>query len=201
MLVPAGPEVPMATPTLPVMRAQPSATCVPPSSWRTIRCSICRTAPSPCRAAGSPRPGSRRRCRRPRDFRTSTTASMTGISASSGPSRDRFSMTLQQRGVVERSVALCPAGRDELGDQAGDRQRDAGLAGRGERDAHVLVVQVDRGSPAGTRARSSMSRLQVQDPVGRQAAGEHVEAGLRRRPRTPPAARSPRRPGRRCRRP
>ena len=32
MLVPAGPEVPMATPTFPVMRAQPSAIWVAPSS-------------------------------------------------------------------------------------------------------------------------------------------------------------------------
>ena len=38
MLVPAGPEVPMATPTLPVIRAQPSAMWVAPSSWRTVRC-------------------------------------------------------------------------------------------------------------------------------------------------------------------
>ena len=40
MLVPAGPEVPMATPTLPVVRDQPSAMCVAPSSWRTVRCSM-----------------------------------------------------------------------------------------------------------------------------------------------------------------
>jgi hypothetical protein len=38
MLVPAGPEVPIDTPTLPVARAHPSAACVPPSSWRTVRC-------------------------------------------------------------------------------------------------------------------------------------------------------------------
>ncbi len=46
MLVPAGPEVPMQTPTLPVTRAQPSAACVPPSSWRTVtlRMSLCWSA-------------------------------------------------------------------------------------------------------------------------------------------------------------
>ncbi len=38
MLVPAGPDVPIVTPTLPVARAQPSAEWVPPSSWRTVRC-------------------------------------------------------------------------------------------------------------------------------------------------------------------
>jgi hypothetical protein len=37
MLVPAGPDVPIDTPTFPVARAQPSAACVPPSSWRTVR--------------------------------------------------------------------------------------------------------------------------------------------------------------------
>ncbi len=38
MLVPAGPEVPMQTPTFPVTRAQPSAAWVPPSSCRTVMC-------------------------------------------------------------------------------------------------------------------------------------------------------------------
>ena len=37
MLVPAGPEVPMQMPGSPVMRAQPSAAWVPPSSCRTLR--------------------------------------------------------------------------------------------------------------------------------------------------------------------
>ena len=37
MFVPAGPEVPMQMPGSPVTRAQPSAACVPPSSWRTLR--------------------------------------------------------------------------------------------------------------------------------------------------------------------
>jgi hypothetical protein len=40
MLVPAGPDVPMATPTRPLVRAQPSAMWVAPSSCRTIRCLI-----------------------------------------------------------------------------------------------------------------------------------------------------------------
>jgi hypothetical protein len=38
MFVPAGPDVPMQMPGSPVIRAQPSAAWVPPSSWRTLRC-------------------------------------------------------------------------------------------------------------------------------------------------------------------
>jgi hypothetical protein len=40
MFVPAGPLVPMQTPTFPVTLAQPSAAWVPPSSWRTVMCRI-----------------------------------------------------------------------------------------------------------------------------------------------------------------
>ena len=40
MLVAPGPEVAMATPTCPVARANPSAMCVAPCSWRTRMCRI-----------------------------------------------------------------------------------------------------------------------------------------------------------------
>ncbi len=40
MFVPAGPEVPTATPIPPVAREYASAAWVPPSSWRTMTCLI-----------------------------------------------------------------------------------------------------------------------------------------------------------------
>ena len=78
MLVPAGPEVPMHTPTLPVTRAQPSAACVPPSSCRTVMCRIelVRSAAYSGRIAA---PGMPKTVSTPSDSSTATTASMHGM--------------------------------------------------------------------------------------------------------------------------
>src|SRR3569833_92189 len=145
MFVPAGPDVPMATPTLPFVLAQPSAMCVAPSSWRTIRCSMAR----PCKALYSGRiaaPGLPKTVSTPSLSRTSTTACMAGILGMSHLRRDAARQLfddLQQGRVVQRAVAHGAAGGDALGDQPGERERDVGLPGGGQRDPHVLVVQVD----------------------------------------------------------
>lgn len=89
-----GPEVPIATPTLPVVRDQPSAMCVAPSSCRTIRCSIepsCSIALYSGRIAA---PGQPNTVSMPSDFRTSTTACMTGIFGICQDLPAKFSMTL-----------------------------------------------------------------------------------------------------------
>src|ERR1041384_6493408 len=146
MFVPAGPDVPIATPTLPVVRDQPSAMCVAPSSCRTMRCSM---EPSDSIALYSGRiaaPGQPNTTSMPSDLWTSTTACMTGIFGMSGPSREVLD-DLEQRGVVERPVTLRACRRDQRGDLVGDRQRDVGGARRVQCDAHVLVVQVDPEAP------------------------------------------------------
>ena len=78
MFVPAGPDVPIATPTLPVVRDQPSAMCVAPSSCRTMRCriSLSRIAWYSGRIAA---PGQPKVASTPSDSRMSTMARMTGI--------------------------------------------------------------------------------------------------------------------------
>jgi hypothetical protein len=78
MLVPAGPEVPMHTPTLPVTRDQPSAACVPPSSCRTVMCLIelFRIAAYSGRIAA---PGMPKTVSTPSDSMTATAAAMQGI--------------------------------------------------------------------------------------------------------------------------
>ena len=77
MFVPAGPEVPIVTPTLPVARAHPSAACVPPASWRTVRCLIplSRSAAYSGRIAA---PGMPKTVSTPSDPMTAATASMQG---------------------------------------------------------------------------------------------------------------------------
>src|SRR6266545_1115096 len=138
MFVPAGPDVPIATPTLPVVRDQPSAMCVAPSSWRTIRCSIAR----PCRALYSGRiaaPGQPKTVLTPSLSRTSTTACMAGIFGMSHLRRDAARQLFgdfEQGRVVQRAVAHGSPGGDELGDQPGEWERDAGLPGGGQRDPH-----------------------------------------------------------------
>src|SRR3954464_192507 len=178
MLVPAGPDVPIATPTLPFVLAQPSAMCVAPSSWRTIRCSIAR----PCRALysgrmaapGQPKPGST-----PSLSMTSPTACIAGILGMSHLRRDAARQLfddLQQGRVVQGAVPHGAAGGDELGDQPGERECDAGLPGGGQRDPHVLVVQVDPEAGRELAVHHGLA-LEFEDPAARETAGEHVETG------------------------
>src|SRR5437868_4519430 len=50
---------------------------------------------------------------------------------------------LQQHRMIERAEPLRPGRGDELGDKPGHRQRHVRVARGGDRDPHVLVVQVD----------------------------------------------------------
>src|SRR5699024_10796356 len=101
MLVPAGPEVPMATPTLPVVRDQPSAMWVAPSSWRTMRCSIPPTCSSALYRGRTAAPGQPKAVSTPSSLRTSTTAFIAGICGMAG---EPFS----DRGVVSVGVWCLP---------------------------------------------------------------------------------------------
>src|SRR3569833_1721727 len=138
MFVPAGPDVPMATPTLPLVLAQPSAMCVAPSSWRTIRCSIAR----PCRALYSGRmaaPGQPKTVSTPSLSRTSTTACIAGILGMSHLRRDAARQLFddqQQDQEDQRAKPQNTASDDKQGNQPGHRERDVGLPGGGQRDPH-----------------------------------------------------------------
>ena len=79
--------------------------------------------------------------------------------------------------MVERAVAHGPGRRDELGDQAGEGQGHVRLAGGVQDDAHVLVVQVDPETRAELPGDHRLA-LEVEDAVGGQPAGQHVEPGL-----------------------
>ena len=160
MFVPAGPDVPMQMPGSPVIRAHPSAACVPPSSWRTDEVADVRMAQRVVE----------RQDRRPGDAEGDADALVLedaddGLhrvhaghgASSSGRGGQVFRADAvvgellderQQTGVIVAAVALGPQRAEALLHEPGHGERDAVGAARLEGDVEVLVVQVDRGSPA-----------------------------------------------------
>ena len=175
MLVPAGPEVPMHDADLaggagPAVGHVRAALLV--ADGQVLDAAA---AAAPRTAGGSPRPGCRRRCRRPRTPGRRRPPPCTGSCGMSACPLRRFSITLQQRGVVEgRRAPGHVAAATSWATRPVSGSDDARLPGRGERDAHVLVVQVDP-EPRRELAPTMDSPLEVQDPGAGQPAGQHVE--------------------------
>src|SRR4051794_10786034 len=158
MFVPAGPLVPMLTPTRPVTRAYPSAAWVPPSSWRTETWRMDDVA-SALYSGRIAAPGTPKTTSTPSDSITRTTASITFIfgmrsgsfgRGSGGRAGGRADCVLgqvlevrEQRRVVAVAAAVRAQGLQHLVDRGRVGQRDSVLARGLQRDAEVLVVQVD----------------------------------------------------------
>src|SRR5262249_27246389 len=83
----------------------------------------------------------------------------------------------QQATVVEVAEALSACAHEELRDDASQRERNAERPGGVERDAHVLVVQVDP-EPGGEATLVQACALELEHAAAGEASLQNGEGGV-----------------------